>query len=141
MVGNERYGRLFVVEPLEPHLAGDFAVHYERTPSHLSMRLTVPHYTERFQRNGFAPEFMRHLSAHMPHVVLVDVCSPRGTERYTKVPRGIRDLVNWFMVFNHLRSKATAASTRIRAAYLITCSTSWKSGTSSSSCGGALARG
>ena len=63
------------------------------------MRLTVPHYTERFQRNGFAPEFMRHLSTHMPHVVLVDVCSPRGTERYTKVPRGIRDLVNWFMVF------------------------------------------
>ena len=105
VVGNERYGRLFVVDPLEPHLAGDFAVHYERTPSHLSMRLTVPHYTERFQRNGFAPEFMRHLSAHMPHVVLVDVCSPRGTERYTKVPRGIRDLVNWFMVFNHLRSQ------------------------------------
>ena len=105
VVGNERYGRHFVVEPLEPHLAGDFAVRYERTPSHLSMRLTVPHYTERFQRNGFAPEFMRHLSAHMPHVVLVDVCSPRGTERYTKVPRGIRDLVNWFMVFNHLRAQ------------------------------------
>ncbi|MCE2448411.1 MAG: hypothetical protein J4F35_08510, partial [Candidatus Latescibacteria bacterium] len=40
VVGNERYGRLFVVEPLEPHLAGDFAVRYERTPSHLSMRLT-----------------------------------------------------------------------------------------------------
>ena len=105
VVGNERYGRHFVVEPLEPHLAGDFAVRYERTPSHLSMRLTVPHYTERFQRNGFAPEFMRHLSTHMPHVVLVDVCSPRGTERYTKVPRGIRDLVNWFMVFNHLRAQ------------------------------------
>ena len=105
VVGNERYGRLFVVDPLEPYLAGDFAVRYERTPSHLSMRLTVPHYTERFQRNGFAPEFMRHLSTHMPHVVLVDVCSPRGTERYTKVPRGIRDLVNWFMVFNHLRSQ------------------------------------
>ena len=105
VVGNERYGRHFVVEPLEPHLAGDFAVRYERTPSHLSMRLTVPHYTERFQRNGFAPEFMRHLSTHMPHVVMVDVCSPRGTERYTKVPRGIRDLVNWFMVFNHLRAR------------------------------------
>ena len=86
-------------------MAGDFAVRYERTPSHLSMRLTVPHYTDRFQRNGFAPEFMRHLSAYMPHVVLVDVCSPRGTERYTKVPRGIRDLVNWFMVFNHLRAQ------------------------------------
>ncbi|MDE2808201.1 MAG: hypothetical protein OXN90_07255, partial [Gemmatimonadota bacterium] len=36
VVGNERYGRLFVVDPLEPYLAGDFAVRYERTPSHLS---------------------------------------------------------------------------------------------------------
>jgi hypothetical protein len=105
VLGNERYGRLFVVEPLEPYLRGGFHLHYERVPSHGSMRLTVPHYLERFQRNGFAPEFMLHLSTHMPHVVLVDVCSPRATEHYTKIPRGIRDLVNWFMVFNHIRAE------------------------------------
>ena len=102
--GNDRYGRLFVVEPLEPYLEDEFAVHYERVPSHGSMRLTVPDYVDRFHRNGFAPDFMRYLSAAMPHVVLVDVCSPRATESYTKIARGIRDLVNWFMVFNHIRA-------------------------------------
>ena len=105
VLGNERFGRLFVVEPLEPFLRGHFDVHYERVPSHGSMRLTVPHYLDRFQRNGFAPEFMQYLSTHMPHVVLVDVCSPRATENYTKIARGIRDLVNWFMVFNHIRAQ------------------------------------
>jgi len=102
--GNDRYGRLFVVEPLEPYLKDGFQIHYERVPSHGSMRLTVPDYVDRFHRNGFAPDFMRYLSATMPHVVLVDVCSPRATESYTKIARGIRDLVNWFMVFNHLRA-------------------------------------
>ena len=105
VLGNERFGRLFVVEPLEPFLRGHFDVRYERVPSHGSMRLTVPHYLGRFQRNGFAPEFMKYLSTHMPHVVLVDVCSPRATENYTKIARGIRDLVNWFMVFNHIRAQ------------------------------------
>ena len=54
VVGNERYGRHFVVEPLEPHLAATLPCATSAPPSHLSMRLTVPHYTERFQRNGFA---------------------------------------------------------------------------------------
>ena len=101
--GNDRYGRIFVVEPLEPYLDG-FDIHYERVPSHGSMRLTVPYHIDRFWRNGFAPDFVRRLSAEAPHLVLVDVCSPRATEEYTKIPRGLRDLVNWFMVFNHLRA-------------------------------------
>ena len=101
--GNDRYGRIFVVEPLEPYLDG-FDIHYERVPSHGSMRLTVPYHIDRFWRNGFAPDFVRRLSAETPHLVLVDVCSPRATEEYTKIPRGLRDLVNWFMVFNHLRT-------------------------------------
>jgi hypothetical protein len=104
VVGNDRYGRIYVVEPLEPYLEAAFTVHYERVPSHGSMRLTVPYYVERFWRNGFSREFVQRLSAQAPHVVLVDVCSPRGTESYTKIPRGVRDLVNWFMVFNHIRA-------------------------------------
>ena len=103
VLGNDRYGRIFVVEPLEPYLDG-FDIHYERVPSHGSMRLTVPYHIDRFWRNGFAPDFVRRLSAEAPHLVLVDVCSPRATEDYTKIPRGLRDLVNWFMVFNHLRT-------------------------------------
>ena len=109
VVGNERYGRQWVVEPLEAYLEGGFEVRYDRVPSHSSMRLTVPHYLERFQRNGFPPEFMKQLSEQIPHVVIVDECSPRRTEHYTKFPRGVRDLVNWFMVFNDIRAEGDVA--------------------------------
>ena len=109
VVGNERYGRQWVVEPLEAYLEEDFEVRYDRVPSHSSMRLTVPHYLERFQRTGFPPEFMKQLSEQMPHVVIVDECSPRRTEHYTKLPRGVRDLVNWFMVFNDIRAEGDAS--------------------------------
>lgn len=103
--GNDRYGRIYLVEPLEPYLRAEgFDMLCERVPSHESMRLTVPYFSDRFHRSGFAPEYIKHLSAHMPHVVLADVCSPRATESYTKMPRGLRDVVNWFMVFNHIRS-------------------------------------
>ena len=103
--GNDRYGRIFLVEPLEPHLpAGEFDLLCDRIPSHSSMRLTVPHYVDRFHRSGFASTTIKNLNTHMPHVVAVDVCSPRATENYTKMPRGLRDLVNWFMVFNYIRS-------------------------------------
>jgi len=105
VVGNERYGRQWVVEPLEKYIEGEFEIRYFRAPSHGSMRLTVPHYTERFQHNGFTPEFALQLSREMPHVVIVDECSPRQTERYSKFARGVRDLVNWFMVFNDLRAE------------------------------------
>lgn len=105
VVGNERYGRQWVVEPLQAYLQGEFEIRYFRAPSHGSMRLTVPHYTERFQHNGFTPEFAEQLSREMPHVVIVDECSPRQTERYSKFARGVRDLVNWFMVFNDLRAQ------------------------------------
>ena len=105
VVGNERYGRQWVVEPLEEYLEGEFEIRYFRTPSHGSMRLTVPHYLERFQHNGFTPEFAVQLSRQMPHVVIVDECSPRQTETYSKFARGVRDLVNWFMVFNDLRAE------------------------------------
>ena len=108
--GNDRYGRIYLVEPLEPYLGDQFEVLYERVPSHGSMRLTVPDYAERFHRSGFAPQVIERISAQMPHMVLVDVCSPRATESYTKMPRGLRDLVNWFMVFNHIRSGGDRSS-------------------------------
>ena len=64
--GNDRYGRIFVVEPLEPYLGDGFEIHYERVPSHGSMRLTVPYHIDRFWRNAFAPDFVRRLSAEAP---------------------------------------------------------------------------
>jgi hypothetical protein len=103
--GNDRYGRIFLVEPLEPYLPpAQFDLLYDRVPSHASMRLTVPNYVDRFHRSGFAPTTIKDLNTRMPHIVAVDVCSPRATESYTKMPRGLRDLVNWFMVFNYIRA-------------------------------------
>ena len=53
--GNERYGRDWVVQPLEPYLRDDFDIRYWRVQSHSSMRLTVPHWIGRWNRSGFPP--------------------------------------------------------------------------------------
>ena len=45
------------------------------------------------------------MSETQPHIVVVDECSPRRTEHYSKYARGVRDMVNWFMVFNDLRAE------------------------------------
>lgn len=103
--GNERYGRDWVVQPLEPYLRDDFDVRYWRVQSHSSMRLTVPHWVGRWNRSGFPPEFWVEMSKTQPHIVVVDECSPRRTEDYSKYARGVRDLVNWFMVFNDIRAQ------------------------------------
>lgn len=103
--GNERYGRDWVVQPLERYLHDDFDIRYWRVQSHSSMRLTVPHWIGRWNRSGFPPEFWVEMSETQPHIVVVDECSPRRTERYSKYARGVRDLVNWFMVFNDIRAE------------------------------------
>jgi len=103
--GNERYGRDWVVQPLEPYLRDDFDIRYWRVQSHSSMRLTVPHWIGRWNRSGFPPEFWAEMSETQPHIFVVDECSPRRTEHYSKYARGVRDLVNWFMVFNDIRAQ------------------------------------
>ncbi len=103
--GNERYGRDWVVQPLERYLRDDFDIRYWRVQSHNSMRLTVPHWEGRWNRAGFPPDFWVELSESQPHVVVVDECSPRRTERHSKLARGVRDILNWFMVFNDIRAE------------------------------------
>ncbi|MYD52159.1 MAG: hypothetical protein F4W93_11860 [Dehalococcoidia bacterium] len=105
VLGNERYGRDWVVQPLEPYLRDDFDIRYWRVQSHSSMRLTVPHWIGRWNRSGFPPEFWVEMSETQPHIFVVDECSPRRTEHYSKYARGVRDLVNWFMVFNDIRAQ------------------------------------
>ena len=102
--GNERYGRDWIVQPLEKHLKNDFDIRYWRVQSHSSMRLTVPHWVGRWNRSGFPPEFWSEMNETQPHIIVVDECSPRRTEHYSKFARGVRDMVNWFMVFNDLRA-------------------------------------
>ena len=105
VVGNDRYGRQWVVEPLQDYLKGDFTLRYDRVRSHSSFRLRVPHEVESKARAGFPQDFVRELSEKMPHVVIVDARNPVRGPGMMKMSRGARDYVNWFMVFNDIRAE------------------------------------
>lgn len=105
VVGNDRYGRQWVVEPLQAYLKGDFSVRCARVRSHASFRLRVPHEVERKVAEGFSQDFVRDLSDQMPHVVIVDARNPIRGPGMMKMSRGVRDYLNWFMVFNDLRAE------------------------------------
>ena len=99
VVGNDRYGRQWVVEPLQDYLKEDFTLRYDRVRSHSSFRLRVPHEVESKARAGFPQDLVRELSEEMPHVVIVDARNPVRGPGMMKMSRGARDYVNWFMVF------------------------------------------
>ena len=105
VVGNDRYGRQWVVEPLQDYLKDDFTLRYDRVRSHASFRLRVPHEVEGKARAGFPQDFVRELSEEMPHVVIVDARNPVRGPGMMKMSRGGRDYVNWFMVFNDIRAE------------------------------------
>ena len=105
VVGNDRYGRQWVVEPLQDYLKGDFTLRYDRVRSHKSFRLRIPHEVESKARAGFPQDFVRELSETMPHVVIVDARNPVRGPGMMKMSRGARDYVNWFMVFNDVRAE------------------------------------
>jgi hypothetical protein len=105
VVGNDRYGRQWVVEPLQDYLKEDFMLRYDRVRSHASFRLRVPHEVESKARAGFPQDFVRELSEEMPHVVIVDARNPVRGPGMMKMSRGARDYVNWFMVFNDIRAE------------------------------------
>ena len=105
VVGNDRYGRQWVVEPLQDYLKDDFTLRYDRIRSHSSFRLRVPHEVESKARAGFPQDFVRELNEKMPHVVVVDARNPVRGPGMMKMSRGARDYVNWFMVFNDVRAE------------------------------------
>ncbi len=105
VVGNDRYGRQWVVEPLEEYLEGDFTLRYDRAPSHKSMRLKLPGELPGLVRLGFPRQFVLQLSRDAPHVVIVDSCHDGGDRTIMQISRGARDYVNWFMAFNDVRSE------------------------------------
>ncbi len=103
VVGNDRYGRQWAVEPLEELLQGDFTLRYDRVPSHASMRLTVST-TADTPKSVFPRDFVRHLGSEMPHVVVVDGCNMPRKEYMMRFSRAQRSYANWFLVFNDLRA-------------------------------------
>jgi hypothetical protein len=104
-VGNDRYGRQWVVEPLEDYLRDDFILRYDRVPSHKSMRLSVRNRLPGYVRLGFPREFVKEMSRNMPHIVIVDSRSVRGRDAVMRFSRASRDYVNWFATFNDIRAQ------------------------------------
>ena len=108
VVGNERYGKQWVVEPLEEHIREGFTVRYEYVRSGASMRLTVP--------SAFPRDFVKEISERMPHIVVVDGANlprsnpyKRGGSRtmddVMRCSRALRGFANWFAVFNDVRAE------------------------------------
>ena len=114
VVGNDRYGRQWAVEPIADLLGDGFSVRYDRVASHGSMRLTVPS-ARHFEKgrgadgpsssNAFPREFVRELSEQMPHVVIVDGRSPRLPHGFMSLSRSQTSYANWFVAFNDVRAQ------------------------------------
>lgn len=119
VVGNNRYGRQWLVEPLEPFLSRDFTLRYDGVPSHQSMRLGVPHArnfewsadnTGPWTPDAFPMEFVRQIAEEMPHVVVVDSMSPGRYSGLSIFSRATKTYAHWFVAFNDVRGSELAAN-------------------------------
>ncbi len=97
VVGNDRYGRQWVVEPLEAYLKRGFTLRYDRVRSGTSTRLSVP--------PAFPREFVKEVSEGMPHIVIVDASHAPPDNDVMQLSRGLRSYAHWFAVFNDLRAE------------------------------------
>ncbi len=118
VVGNNRYGRQWQVEPLEPFLSRDFTLRYDGVPSHQSMRLGVPHArnfewsadnTGPWTPDAFPMEFVRQIAEEMPHVVVVDSMSPGRYSGLSIFSRAMKTYAHWFVAFNDIRGSELTA--------------------------------
>ena len=101
VVGNDRYGRQWVVEPIEMHLKERFTLRYDRVRSGTSTRLSVP--------SAFPREFVKEISEQMPHIVIVDASHAPPNNDVMQLSRGLRGYAHWFAVFNDLRAEGNVA--------------------------------
>ena len=101
VVGNDRYGRQWVVEPIEAYLKEGFTLRYDRVRSGTSTRLSVP--------SAFPREFVKEISEQMPHIVIVDASHAPPNNDVMQLSRGLRGYAHWFAVFNDLRAEGNLA--------------------------------
>ena len=101
VVGNDRYGRQWVVEPIEAYLKEGFTLRYDRVRSGTSTRLNVP--------PAFPRDFVKEISEQMPHIVIVDASHAPPNNDVMQLSRGLRSYAHWFAVFNDLRSEGNVA--------------------------------
>ncbi len=104
VVGNDRYGRQWVVEPIEAYLKEGFTLRYDRVRSGTSTRLSVP--------SAFPREFVKEISEQMPHIVIVDASHAPPDNDVMQLSRGLRGYAHWFAVFNDLRAEGDLARYR-----------------------------
>ena len=104
VVGNDRYGRQWVVEPIEPYLKEGFTLRYDRVRSGTATRLSVP--------SAFPREFVKEISETMPHIVIVDASHAPPDNDVMQLSRGLRSYAHWFAVFNDLRAEGDLARYR-----------------------------
>ena len=96
VLGNDRFGRQWVVEPIEEYLGDGFTVRYDRVRSGTSTRLSVP--------MVFPRSFVKEMSERMPHIVIVDGSHAPADPNVMQLSRAVRDYANWFPVFNDIRA-------------------------------------
>ena len=101
VVGNDRYGRQWVVEPIEAYLKEGFTLRYDRVRSGTSTRLSVP--------SAFPRDFVKEICEQMPHIVIVDASHAPPSNDVMQLSRGLRGYAHWFAVFNDLRSEGNVA--------------------------------
>ena len=101
VVGNDRYGRQWVVEPIEAYIKEEFTLRYDRVRSGTSTRLSVP--------SAFPREFVKEINERMPHIVIVDASHAPPDNDVMQLSRGLRSYAHWFAVFNDLRSEGNVA--------------------------------
>ena len=101
VVGNDRYGRQWVVEPIEAYLKEGFTLRYDRVRSGTSTRLSVP--------SAFPREFVKEINEQMPHIVIVDASHAPPSNDVIQLSRGLRGYAHWFAVFNNLRAEGNLA--------------------------------
>lgn len=97
VLGNDRFGRQWVVEPIEEYLRDGFSVRYDRVRSGTSTRLAVP--------MVFPRAFVEEITERMPHIVIVDGSHAPADLNVMQLSRAVRDYANWFAVFNDTRSE------------------------------------
>ncbi len=111
IVGNERYGRQWVIELIEPYITDWATIKYQYIRSGASMRMTVPHI--------FSTEFVSKLNHDMPHIIVVDganrpISNPYSQssqknvfigDDFMRTSRAMRSVANWFAAFNYARSE------------------------------------
>ena len=114
VVGNNRYGRQWVVEPLEEFLGDGFTLRYDGVPSHMSMRLSVPSArnfewtadnTGPWTPNAFPMEFVREIDRDMPHIVVVDGKSVHAYDGNMMLTRAAKNYAHWTAAFNDVRAE------------------------------------